>query len=70
MRWYMERHIEVDSEEHGPMALRMIAELCGNDNAKWGEAGEAAEIALRARLALWDGIADRLKTVRTMSLVP
>jgi hypothetical protein len=70
MRWYMERHIEVDGEEHGPMALRMIAELCGEDAAKWGEAGEAAEIALRARLALWDGIADRLKTERAMSFVP
>jgi hypothetical protein len=70
IRWYMERHIEVDGEEHGPMALRMIAELCGEDAAKWAEAGEAAEIALRARLSLWDGTADRLKTERAMSLVP
>ncbi len=61
MRWYMERHIEVDGEEHGPMALQMIAELCGNDAEKWREAAEAAELALRARIALWDGIAESLK---------
>jgi hypothetical protein len=69
MRWYMERHIEVDGEEHGPMALRMITELCGCDTAKWAETSEAAEFSLRARLALWDGIEESLKTER-MALVP
>jgi hypothetical protein len=61
LRWYMERHIEVDGQEHGPMALRMISELCGSDATKWREAGEAAERALLARLALWDQIAKRLQ---------
>jgi hypothetical protein len=56
MRWYMERHIEVDGEEHGPMALRMVSELCGGDPVKWKEATEAATFALTARIALWDGI--------------
>ncbi len=54
--WYLERHIEVDGEEHGPMALRMIAELCGNDAAKWAEAERAAMFALESRLRFWDGI--------------
>jgi hypothetical protein len=64
LRWYMERHIEVDGQEHGPMALRMISELCGNDAVKWREATEAAETALRERSALWDGIAKRLQEHR------
>jgi hypothetical protein len=54
--WYLERHIEVDGEEHGPMARRMVAALCGQDAARWNEAAEAAEAALLARTQLWDGI--------------
>lgn len=61
LRWYLERHIEVDGEEHGPMALRMVSELCGDDPTKWQEASQAAIYALQARLALWDGIADVLE---------
>jgi hypothetical protein len=61
LRWYLDRHIEVDGEDHGPMALRMIAELCGDDAQRWSEASEAAEAALRARIALWDGIAASLE---------
>jgi hypothetical protein len=54
--WYLERHIEVDGEDHGPLSLRMVADLCGTDEALWQQAGDAAVTALEARLALWDGI--------------
>ena len=64
LRWYMERHIEVDGDEHGPMALRMIGELCGCDAVKWREAADAAESALQARLELWDGITTMLQEQR------
>jgi hypothetical protein len=59
--WYLERHIELDGEEHGPMALRMVAELCGDDPRKWREAEETAVFAVESRLRLWDGI---LKQIR------
>jgi hypothetical protein len=68
LRWYFDRHIEVDGEDHGPMALRMIAELCGEDARRWNEAAEAAETALRARIALWDGIAASLEGRPTLSI--
>jgi hypothetical protein len=54
--WYLERHIEVDGNDHGPLSLKMVADLCGDDPALWEEASQAAEKALRARLRLWDGV--------------
>ena len=54
--WYLERHIEVDGEDHGPLSLKMVADICGEDALKWDEAGAAAEEALEARLALWDAV--------------
>ena len=59
--WYLERHIEVDGEEHGPLSLRMVADLCGDDPALWESAAAAAEAAIVARLALWDGILEQIR---------
>lgn len=58
---YLERHIALDGESHGPLALRMLSHLCGNDASKWEEATQTAESALKARLLLWDGISEQLK---------
>lgn len=55
-RLYLERHVHLDGEEHGPMGRRMLMELCGDDDTKWDEATQAARAALEARIALWDGV--------------
>lgn len=52
---YLYRHIKVDSEEHTPMAMRMLVNLCGDDDTKWRACAETAEQAFLARAALWDG---------------
>lgn len=59
--WYLQRHIEVDGDDHGPLSLRMVADLCGDDPEAWEEAAQAAEEAIRARLGLWDGVLAQIK---------
>lgn len=63
-RDYLDRHVEVDQEEHTPMAARMVVELCGDDPEKWTSAGRAVSRALEARLILWDGIYAQLEPTR------
>ncbi len=60
-QYYFDRHIELDADEHGPMALKMIAELCGDDATKWKEVEEVAVQALQKRIGLWDGIAEEIE---------
>ena len=57
---YLERHVEVDGDEHGPMTIKMLRCLCGDDPVQWAETTRAAVSALEARLALWDAMADIL----------
>lgn len=65
MRYYLQRHIEMDGDDHGPLAMRMVERVCGDSDAKWAAAGRAAEGALSARLALWDGATQAIEKATT-----
>ncbi|HZN75172.1 MAG TPA: DUF3050 domain-containing protein [Micromonosporaceae bacterium] len=67
-RDYLARHIQVDAEEHTPMAMQMIADLCGDDDAKWDECADTTLQALEARVRLWDGIVAALDLETVVSL--
>lgn len=51
-RTYLDRHTEIDGEEHGPAAQQMLEVWAADDPA----AGLAALRAIRARVDLWDSI--------------
>ncbi|WP_269224168.1 DUF3050 domain-containing protein [Flavobacterium sp. IMCC34518] len=58
--YYFERHIELDLDEHGPMAMTMITELCGDDYKKWSEVEAISILALEKRIGLWDAIEEQI----------
>lgn len=55
-KYYLERHIGLDGDEHGPMAQRLVESLCGADEQSWTIATHSAVRCLKARIDLWNGI--------------
>jgi len=63
LKYYLDRHIEVDGDHHSLLALEMIAELCNADEAKIKAAEQAALEALKQRVLLWDGAHQQIRSV-------
>lgn len=58
--YYLERHIELDGDEHGALGRERVDLLCGEDEQRVAEALAAAADSLMARLALWEGITEKI----------
>ncbi len=56
---YLNRHIELDGEQHSKLAYNMIEHLCKTDQ-DWTIVTQHAEATLQARLQLWDSILQSL----------
>jgi len=61
--YYVERHIELDGDEHGPAGLRALAEMAGDNEDVWDAARRAAQSAIVARIELWNGVLADLQSV-------
>jgi len=58
--FYLNRHIHLDEDFHAPLSLRLLANLCADDEQRLTEAVSAATRAVEARLTFWDGVRDAL----------
>ncbi|MGE5154102.1 MAG: DUF3050 domain-containing protein [Bdellovibrio bacteriovorus] len=62
--YYLNRHIHLDGDLHGPISLRLLELLCADDPRRIEEAEVAAEEAVCARIRFWDGVLDAIETRR------
>ena len=70
--YYLERYIELDGDDHGPLSLKIVEAVCdgGNTNTSssssddddvlWSHTKDAAIDALEERIKLWDGVVNEL----------
>lgn len=58
--YYLERHIQVDGDAHGPSSLELVNFLCDYDPIKKVQAEDAAIGAIQARIKFWNGVEARL----------
>lgn len=61
LSYYLERHIALDHDEHGPLAQQLLNSMVGDDSAMREEADRAAREAIEARIALWDGVLEEIE---------
>ena len=70
---YLQRHIELDGDSHGPLAMRVLETQVAHSSRRLSEARVAARASLQARLDLWDGTLALLQAAAsapTMALQP
>jgi hypothetical protein len=59
--FYLERHVEIDESEHGPIAHAIITRRIEGAPLQRARALEVASRTLRARIALWDATLEAIQ---------
>ncbi len=54
--YYLDRHVALDGDSHGPMARKLMVQLCGDDQNAWRRATATSVACLESRLALWNAM--------------
>jgi Protein of unknown function (DUF3050) len=62
--YYLERHIELDGESHGPWAQEMLTTLAGQRQSNWQKAASAAQRAITSRIQLWNSVLASLSGIQ------
>jgi pyrroloquinoline quinone (PQQ) biosynthesis protein C len=60
--YYLKRHIEVDSDQHGPAAKAILAAATADDPLRGLQVLDAAGQSIEARIRLWDGLLTSLNS--------
>jgi Protein of unknown function (DUF3050) len=59
--YYIDRHIELDGDSHGPMGRELLEDLLANSPHRVEQARRAACRSLEARIRLWNGTLSKLR---------
>jgi Protein of unknown function (DUF3050) len=62
--YYIERHIELDGDSHGPMGKELLDNLVADSPQRHERALRAACNSIRARIELWNGALSTLRDMR------
>jgi hypothetical protein len=62
--YYIDRHIELDGDSHGPMGRELLEDLLAKSPHRGEQALLAACSSIQARIGLWNGTFNKLRTSR------
>jgi hypothetical protein len=62
--YYIDRHIELDGDSHGPMGRELLEDLIANSPHEGERARRAACGSIEARIGLWNGTLSKLRNGR------
>jgi hypothetical protein len=64
--YYIDRHIELDGDSHGPKGRELLDDLVANAPHNSKRALQAACSSIRARIGLWNGTLGKLRNSRSV----
>ena len=59
--YYIDRHIELDGDSHGPKGKELLEDLLKNSPDKAKRAMHTACSSIKARIAFWNGTLSKLR---------
>ena len=60
LKYYLERHIELDGDHHSKLSVNMMIILCGKNKVMWDEAYEISKNTLEKRINLWNAVYENI----------